>query len=252
MMPYWKDEKHDISIYHGDCLEVIQELDQTFDVCVADPPYNIGFSYAQYDDSLPHDVYLSQQLELARLVGGLLSNGGSFWYLNYPEFAARFWSAVDKAVPTLTCTEWVTWVYHPHTGGRPLRKASRVWLWFSRGTPRSTSFYGTYRNPNDKRIMRKIAAGKLPIDIDWWLDEQVKNVSSEKTSFPCQVPTDQVRKILYGVHAEKVLDPYLGSGTTLLACLRNGCSGVGIELDEQYCELAASRLEHEIAHGSLW
>jgi DNA modification methylase len=51
---------------------------------------------------------------------------------------------------------------------------------------------------------------------------------------------------------DTVLDPFLGSGTTLVACYRLGSSGVGIEISEQYCELAARRLEREIAQGRLF
>jgi site-specific DNA-methyltransferase (adenine-specific) len=51
---------------------------------------------------------------------------------------------------------------------------------------------------------------------------------------------------------DTVLDPFLGSGTSLAAAYRLGRQGVGIEISEEYCELAATRLEREIAQGRLF
>ncbi len=61
-----------------------------------------------------------------------------------------------------------------------------------------------------------------------------------------------VERIISGVQAEVVLDPFLGSGTTLVVCYRLGRAGVGIEISEEYCQLAAERLEKEIAQGRLF
>ncbi len=81
--------------------------------------------------------------------------------------------------------EWVTWVYHPHTGGSPLRKASRAWCWFALGGGRDSIFTQEYRNPTDRRVTALLEANRQPSAYDWWEYEQVKNVSPEKTEHPC-------------------------------------------------------------------
>ena len=80
---------------------------------------------------------------------------------------------------------------------------------------------------------------------DWWLIEQVKNVS-KNFEHPCPVPVELVAKIL-AVTSEpvRVCDPFMGSGTTLVAAKAAGRRAVGIEIDERYCEIAAKRLSQE-------
>ena len=108
--------------------------------------------------------------------------------------------------------------------------------------------------PEPHRPSRDGVVGGEPsaVGYDWWQYEQVKNVNHEKTEHPCQVPIAMVERICGGMDCGTVLDPFLGSGTTLVACYRRGRSGVGIEISEEYCELAARRLEQEMAQGRLF
>jgi len=71
--------------------------------------------------------------------------------------------------------------------------------------------------------------------------------SSEKTSHPAQFPVDIVRRLLHIFTHKKdiVLDPFLGSGTTLIACRSLQRYGIGIELNPDYVELAKSRLAYQ-------
>lgn len=251
MTPYWRDEAHDLAIYHGDCLEAMPALGREFDLCLTDPPYNVGYNYATHDDRMPVDEYRAWQLAVAEAVAEVTAPVADFWYLHYPEFAAYMFAAVPEAT-SWEAREWVTWVYHTHTGGSPLRKASRAWCWFAKAGGREATFTQSYRNPTDRRVAALLEANRQPSAYDWWQYEQVKNVNHEKTEHPCQVPIAMVERICGGMDCGTVLDPFLGSGTTLVACYRRGRSGVGIEISEEYCELAARRLEQEMAQGRLF
>lgn len=80
------------------------------------------------------------------------------------------------------------------------------------------------------------------------------SISGQMPDHPTPKPIEWVEWLVWRL-AEKgnfILDPFLGSGTTLVACYRLGRQGVGIEISEEYCELAATRLEKEIAQGRLF
>jgi len=57
MEPYWHNEQHGLSIYHGDCLEVMPGLGREFDLCLTDPPFGIGYDYSEYDDRMTAEEY---------------------------------------------------------------------------------------------------------------------------------------------------------------------------------------------------
>ena len=78
---------------------------------------------------------------------------------------------------------------------------------------------------------------------DWWEINQVKNVSQEKTEHPCQMPLEVMRRII-GILPEDitVCDPFMGSGTTGVACRELGRDFLGIELNSKYYEIARDRV----------
>ena len=90
--------------------------------------------------------------------------------------------------------------------------------------------------------MQRIADGKSARLYDWWEINQVKNVSKEKTSHPCQMPVEVMRRII-GIRPEDyiIVDPFMGSGTTIKMAKETGRRAIGIELDERFAEIAANR-----------
>jgi site-specific DNA-methyltransferase (adenine-specific) len=230
-------------LIRGDCLEALRKLpDESVDLVCTDPPYNVGYRYASYNDAMPDEQYLAWQLAVLRQCERVLTPNGSLFYLNYPEFNCRIYAALLQKF-ALRPIELIAWTYNAHTGGKPLRKAFRTWIWASKGNP-SATFTCEYKDPCDKRVARLIAQGKKPSAYDWWHMEQVKNVSQEKTAHPCQLPVAMVSTIIAATTrpGDIVLDPFLGSGTTALAAkmLRRGY--IGIECDKTYIDIARKRL----------
>jgi DNA modification methylase len=118
---------------------------------------------------------------------------------------------------------------------------------------RDIAFYGVkpefvnrgeeYKNPKDKRVMKLIARGRKPRLYDWWNINQVKNVSKDKTAHPCQMPIEVMQNIIKTLPDNyTVVDPFMGSGSTGIACKNTGRNFIGIELDEEYFEIAKERI----------
>lgn len=217
--PYYSEAG--ITIYHGDARDVLPQLPRG--LMVTDPPYNVGYHYNEYDDSQDDADYWKLLFGVLRMPLVLI---------HYPEqlfpVAKHFRRAPDKVV---------AWIYGANT--------PRQWRaigWFGVAPDLSLDSQ-EFRNPNDKRIRQLMAEGRAARLYDWWPIEQVKNVSHEKTEHPCQIPKALMLRALRVTPFDgPVIDPFCGSGTTLLAAQELGRRAIGIESSEEYCEIAVQRL----------
>ena len=137
----------------------------------------------------------------------------------------------------------VSWVYNSNTA-----KQHRDIAFFG-VKPDFRQVRQPYKNPNDKRIRKRIqeghGGGRL---YDWWNVNQVKNVSKDKTIHPCQMPQvvmDNIIGILPKADNTIVIDPFMGSGTTGVACMKYHVDFIGVEIDPDYFAVSEARLKQE-------
>lgn len=233
-----------VILFNNNCNN-INNISESIDTIITDPPYNVNFKYNNYKDNLSWDEYYKWQEQTILNFDSNLTPSGNILWLNYPESAAIFYNKLSNHYYPV---EWINWIYHCHTSGKPLRKASRAWIWFSKT---EIPFYnqeflqGEYQNPTDKRIKKKIEQGKKPVEYDWWWYEQVKNVSTEKTDHPCQLPLEMVERLVQATCpiSGTVLDMFMGSATVGEACIKHERNFIGIEQDKDYFNIAVNRLE---------
>jgi site-specific DNA-methyltransferase (adenine-specific) len=218
-------------LYKGDCLEVIQKLkDEGLDmdnvIFVSDPPFNIKYHYNRYKDNKSEDEYYEW---LGNIFG------------NTPKVIVHYHEQLYKLAFQLGefPEKIVSWVYNANTPRQH----------------RGIAFFGVepdfrksgqpYKNPKDKRIAKRIENGERARLYDWWEIQQVKNVSKEKTEHTCQMPEMVMQRIIEILPEDKIIiDPFMGSGTTGVACKKLNRSFIGIELDEKYFEIAKERIEN--------
>jgi DNA modification methylase len=200
------------------------DIDYEKSIFVSDPPFNIGYHYDTYDDDMTEDDYYTFLLEVFGTNKQVI--------VHYPEALYRHSYNIGIFPDRV-----VSWVYNSNTA-----KQHRD-IGFFGVRPDFRKVGQDYKNPSDKRIAKRIAEGKTARLYDWWEINQVKNVSSEKTEHPCQMPYEVMRRIV-GILPDDytIIDPFMGSGTTGLACKELGRNFIGIELDAKYFEISKRRL----------
>lgn len=234
-------------VVHDSFSWLMNQKDNSFDAFILDPPYNVSYKYNQFKDNQPQADYIDDQVAILKQCNRCLKETGSIFYLNYPENAADIWARIDF----MNRFEWVNWVYNVHASGKPIRKASRAWLWLTKSnSPKvfNEAFQTEYRNPTDKRVMGMMAKGRKPQMYDWFLMEQVKNVSKEKRDHPCQLPEKMIMMLIEGTteKGDLIGDCYSGSGTTGICTTRLGRNFAGCDMDTKYVDEANKYIQIEM------
>lgn len=215
-------------LLNGDCLQLLPEVVRRAKrpIIVTDPPFNVGYHYDQYADKM-------DDLEYYEMLASLFSLC-PFVVIHYPEAIYRI-AFQTKQFPDRV----VSWVYNSNTP-----RQHRDIAYF--GIAPCFDGLGEYKNPTDKRIAKRIQEGKKAKGYDWIYCDQIKNVSKEKNGHPCQMPLPVMLHIIASIPDDAtIIDPFAGSGTTLLAAKRLGRNYCGIELSTRYFDSIIRRLEND-------
>lgn len=229
-----------VTIYQGDCLEVMRQLPSgSVDLVVTSPPYNLGLTkrtnprsskdsnwknaklydgYGDYDDNMPHDEYVAWMRDVLSECWRLISDDGAIYFNHKPR--------IKKGN---------LWLPHELNPGLPLRQ-NIIW---DRGL--GFNFGSTFYTPSHEYIMMfakpkfRLLEGK-PLDV-WSFGFARKN--DHPAPFPVELPLRAIRH----TNAKTILDPFMGSGTTGVAAKMLGRKFVGIERYAEYVTNAVERIE---------
>ena len=251
MTPYYADDQ--ITIYHGDVLEVLASIPaESVDCTVTSPPYNqlgsriptspsgiwktMGAGFTKsisdlgYADDMDESDYQQWQVAVADAVGRVSRPGASFFYNHKPR-----WRDGSPIMPLDIVRQFSGW---------SLRQEI-VWA-----RPGSMIFNARMFAPSDERICWMVRPGAPH---QWnqdsvgqftvWNMRPATDVDGHPCPFPLALPArciDATTK-----PGDVVLDPFMGSGSTLRSAVDAGRRAVGIDIDERFCELAVSRLSQQ-------
>ena len=213
----------DSDIILGDYRDYLPAKDGCW--VVTDPPYNVGFSYPEYQDRLQDNDYRDLFAPLA---------GYRSVIINYPEVM------LGSIVPVLGAPRrMVAWCYNSN-----LSRQWRMIAWFG-CEPQLSLVKQPYKNLGDARVMELIKNGSEGCALyDWWQVEMVKNVSAEKRGYVNQIPEEIISRILLTTvpPGELVFDPFCGSGTTSAVARRLGFPSIATDISEVAISIALERL----------
>jgi len=253
------------TIVVGDCAAVLAGMpEQSADVIVTSPPYNIGLRYRSYDDGGDRADYLAWLHRIGVLLRRVLKDDGSF-FLNIAGTNSDPWIAADAAsamrdlfrlqnsivwVKSISIGDETVGHFKPVNSKRYLNHTHEHVFHFTKegatpldrlaiGVPfKDKSNIARWGHAQDRRC-----AGDV-----WFIPYETIRSKSQRdyhpSPFPAALPERCIK--LHGKENALVLDPFLGIGSTLLAAQRLGCIGIGIEIDPGYAEAAAWRLRERL------
>ena len=258
----------DATLYLGDCRDVLPELG-LFDAIITSPPYNMGVSagggfaskfvrnhghyaadggyrkrggggkwtggdladgYGVHDDRMEWGAYEEWQRSILSLCWEHTSEAGAIFYNHKPR-AQRY-----------EC--WLPLSLNP---GLPLRQ---IVIWARAG---GINFAPTHYVPTHEwlmifakpefRLRDKAASG---IGDVWKIPQELG------TEHPAPFPVELPLRVIETISAETVLDPFMGSASTALACIRLGRKFTGIEIEPRWFDLSCRRVEQALRQGDLF
>lgn len=254
--PYFK--ANSIQIYNDDILKVSSIPNDSIDLTVTSPPYDVDIKYENYDDNIPYGEYLQFTRRWLERCFDFAKPDGRLC-LNVPLDKNKG-GQQSVCADITTIAKEVGWKYHSTIVWNEQNISRRTaWgSWMSASAPYVITpveaIIVLYKN-----VWEKTRKGTSDIKRDefiqwtngvWNFSGESKRRVGHPAPFPVELPRRCIKLFTYV--GDLVLDPFLGSGTTLLACLETNRAGIGVEINRRYCELAVKRLkQHGVSQRKL-
>jgi site-specific DNA-methyltransferase (adenine-specific) len=263
------------TVIEGDCLTYMPTMAAgSVAAVVTSPPYNLGKSYSSYNDSRPVEEYLADQGKAAELIAWLLKREGHLflnvgWNSKYPMRSVQ---VMQEYARHLVLQQPILWTKSVALDGTTLPKHLREEM-HGRQVGHFVSLNSDlFLNPTGEIIWHFSPTGRSPVDrlaigvpyvwadqparfghnrelhcrgSTWHIPYKTTQSRADRDFHPSPFPValaERCLKLAGLKPGELVLDPFAGTGATLVAAQQLGLSSVGIELDPGYCAAARRRL----------
>jgi len=242
---YYKDDW--IEIWHGK-IEKYLKLEQRHDIGLVftSPPYNVGVEYDNYKDEKSINEYIDWLYEIflcvidkmlpgAHLVINIANTGRQ----PYVPINGILSSKLSKKIPMRGEIIW-------HKMNSTAKTQWGSWLSANKpGLRDEHEYLLVFRKDGDRIGKSDITPEEfIKYSLSVWNIKPETNNQFHPAPFPINLAARVIK--FYSYPGEIVFDPFMGSGTTLLAAKKLGRKGIGVDISKKYCEIAAKRCSQEV------
>ncbi len=253
----------DCTLILGDCLDVLPTIRASIDTFITSPPYNLGgapwphlgnwksgdggsgsgskwkngpdacagVQYGLHNDAMPHADYVRWQQDVINTIWAIMPADGVLFYNHKPRvIGAKLWTPMELIPPAVTVRQIVIWA-----------------------RPGGMNFNPTAFVPTHEWIVviarerwRLASKGVSGLGDVWRMTPDAN--SEHPAPFPLSLPLTAIES----TRARLVCDPFMGSGTTAVACIRTNRKFIGIEKDPKYFDIACRRVRDEYERHRLF
>ncbi|MFX0113860.1 MAG: DNA-methyltransferase [Candidatus Hodarchaeota archaeon] len=249
----------------GDSRELLKKVPaESMDLVVTSPPYNLGKPYGKYHDKIPLEKWINLIHDVSKEIYRVLTPNGSF-FLNLSPVPVGSSKEIiplsNISYPILKEIGFLlrnSIIWHFNNMQNCTKRLSGRWEsihWWVKDLTNYVFNLDAVRIPyltkGDKRIERRGGSGRNPTDV--WFFDRINNMTKKKLGLahPTIFPLSMIERIIkMASHKEaQILDPFVGSGTTLVAAAKLQRNALGFEIDSQYKSLICKRVENETANS---
>ena len=252
------------SVIQGDCLEVLKSIpDDSIDITFADPPFNLKKKYNGYKDNKEFNAYLEWCRHWINEMVRITKPDGSIFVHNIPRWLTYYAGFLNEIS---NFKHWIAWDAPTAPMGKSLQPSHYGILYYAKDLKKNRIYEIRYPHKRCRKCgyLLKDYGGKKadlhpfgPLVSDVWSDIHRIKHNKYRDEHPCQLPIHLLERIILMSTDENdiVLDPFVGTGTTVIAAKRLGRRFIGIDIDEKYVNISEDKLSKESSNskiGDIW
>jgi len=262
------------NIYAMDCIEGIKQMKKQsllVDIIITSPPYNIGKDHSQYNDDKPRESYLDWMESVAKECSNIMTDDSSF-FLNVGGKPSDMWIPLDiaqrfrKKFVLQNVVQWIKSIsipkddvgnypnivgdisvghYKPVNSDRYMNSCQEYIFHFTKKGNVDLDKFAIgvpYQDKSNIGRWKGATEDLRPRGNTWFIPyETIQKSRPHPTVFPTKLPEMCLK--LHGIDKIKLaMDPFMGIGSTALACKKLDINFIGFEIDKSYVDIANKRL----------
>lgn len=239
------DKKLRLEAICGDSITLLKSIpSQSIDLIVTDPPYNLSKDYGNTKDNLAFEEYLDWSKKWLTECKRVLKNEGTIYVFMGVRYISYIYAILERELG-FEFNSWITWYYTQGIGKTKGFSPRHDDILMFTKTKKFNFYLDAIRVP--QKFYRSVnnMRGANPGNV--WEFSHVHYCQKNRQPHPTQKPEGLFERMILASSKEgdTVLDPFLGSGTTLRVCQQTGRNGIGFDINSEYIKATNERLSDE-------